>query len=58
MNGTRPLDNTKIRLSSRSLKAVTDEMLFLGLTRRGYEVSKFSEDTETEVPAEIVKITF
>ena len=56
MKGTRPLDNNEIRLSSRSLKAITDETLFLELSRRGYDLSSLRENTETDTRAEIVKI--
>ena len=45
-------------LLSGSLKTMTDENLLLELARRGYDVSEFCEDTETEAPAEIVKIDF
>ena len=53
MKDTRPLDNNEIRLSSRSLKAITDETLYLELTRRGYDLSKLQDEPTT---AEIVKI--
>ena len=43
-------------LSSRSFEEIDDETLLLELARRGYDVSKISEGTETEAPAEIVKI--
>ena len=39
-----------------SLKKEVDETLFLELALRGYDLSKLREDTETESPAEIVKI--
>ena len=53
MKSTSPLDNHEIRLSSRSLKSITDEMLFLELARRGYNVTSRREN---ETTAEIVKI--
>ena len=53
MKGTRPLDNNEIRLSSRSLKSITDEMLFLELAQRGYDLSSLREN---ETTGEIVRI--
>ena len=38
------------------LKQTADETLFLELALRGYDLSKLREETETESPAEIVKI--
>ena len=47
------LDHGEIRLSSRSLKAIADEMLFLELAFRGYDLSKLQDEPMT---TEIVKI--
>lgn len=41
---------------SRSLKNETDATLFMELALRGYDLSKLREPTETETPAEILKI--
>ena len=58
MKGARPLDNNEIRLSSRSLKTISDETLFLELGRRGYDLAGLRrENTETDTHAEIVKIS-
>lgn len=44
------------RFLGGELKQTADETLFLELALRGYDLSKLQEDTETESPAEIVKI--
>ena len=46
----------KTGLLGSSLKNTKDETLILELALRGYDVSKFRENTETEATAEIVKI--
>ena len=53
MNGTRPLDNTTIPLSSDSLETIDDETLQSELARRGYNITRRREN---ETTAEIVKI--
>ena len=47
---------TKRGILGSSLKNTKDETLILELALRGYDVSKFRENTETEATAEIVKI--
>ena len=58
--GTSPRHRTLLSGSFRflggELKETADETLFLELALRGYDLSKLREDTETESPAEIVKI--
>ena len=39
-----------------SVKDITDETLQAELARRGYDLSKLRLDTETQPPAEVVKI--
>ena len=57
----RTLDRALYKFSqsgaASALKTITDEMFFLELTRRGYDLSKFRENNETEPPAKIVKIS-
>ena len=54
--GGRINELLSLLLLSSLIKLISDETLFLELALRGYDLSKLREDTETEPPAEIVKI--
>ena len=52
-----PTSASAIRFLGTELKQTADETLLLELALRGYDLSSLREDTETDAPAEIVKIS-